>query len=336
MKPIVLFGAGSLGKLTWYALKQKGVQVAYFCDNDIDKQGTFYCGIKVVSPKEVPPDSRIIICNNYMAGEDCISLLEGVDFSDCGLDAERIIGLHKADVKCVDVVITERCSMKCKDCANLMQYYKQPKDCDLDVLFEALDNLTKYVDVYEFRVLGGEPFVCKNLYKVIDKLRTYGRNIVIYTNATIVPKEPARLKGVKFDITNYGHKNHKKLLDVLDANGIEYTTYKPTEWTDSGSVKFRGHTEQRLNEMFANCCVKDVLTLLHGKLYHCPFSAHAHNLGLVVGDYADMSGKESIMNFCKRKEYLTACKYCKGRDYGTPKIKPAIQRDNTGVAAEVS
>ena len=29
-------------------------------------------------------------------------------------------------IRSVDVVITEKCTLKCKDCANLMQYYQNP------------------------------------------------------------------------------------------------------------------------------------------------------------------------------------------------------------------
>ena len=37
-------------------------------------------------------------------------------------------------VKFIDIVITERCSMKCRDCANLMQFYVRPKNSDINFL----------------------------------------------------------------------------------------------------------------------------------------------------------------------------------------------------------
>ena len=53
----------------------------------------------------------------------------------------------------MDVVITERCSLKCKDCANLMQYYEKPQNSDLEILFKSLDRMMECVDqIYEFRV----------------------------------------------------------------------------------------------------------------------------------------------------------------------------------------
>ena len=42
----------------------------------------------------------------------------------------------------------------------------------------------------EFRVIGGEPFMNKDIGKIIDFLKEFSNlsRIVIYTNATIVPK----------------------------------------------------------------------------------------------------------------------------------------------------
>ena len=88
--------------------------------------------------------------------------------------------------------------------------------------------------------------------------------------------------------------------------------------------------------MFKNCCVNDILTLLNGKLYRCPFSANIMNLNAIPineTDFVDLSNdnktlemiKEEILSLYKNKKYLTACSYCNGRDYTTPKIKAAIQ-----------
>ena len=88
--------------------------------------------------------------------------------------------------------------------------------------------------------------------------------------------------------------------------------------------------------MFKNCCVNDVLTLLNGKLYRCPFSANIMNLNAIPindTDFVDLSNdnkslemiKTEIFNLYRNKNYLTACSYCNGRDYTTPKIKAAIQ-----------
>ena len=70
----------------------------------------------------------------------------------------------------IDVVITEQCSMKCRDCANLMQFYSRPKNSDTNLLFKSMDRLMECVDhLNEFRVIGGDPFMNKEIYKINSK-----------------------------------------------------------------------------------------------------------------------------------------------------------------------
>jgi len=386
--PVILFGAGSLGKPVLYALKALGIQVDYFCDSDKRKQGKRYCGVKVISPEELSKltrDAHIFICNNYIISVShlleqmnfkniygCEVLLENTDFStidldtceradpefyDRTLDIERLTGIHKSalktnnidteilDIKCMDIVITECCSLKCQDCANLMQYYVSPKHSDLDLLFRSVDKLLECIDwIYEFRVTGGEAFTNKEIHKIIYKLVSCNNvgSVAIYTNATIVPKDENLLclknKKVKLDITNYGYlsRNYNMLIETLKVNNIKYVTHVPTMWTDSGRIQYHNRTESELAHAFINCCVGDVLTLLNGKIYRCPFSANAHNLNAIPFNDNDVISlfqenkniavlKSEIKHLYTRKKYLTACAYCGSRDYNAPKIKPAIQ-----------
>ena len=77
-------------------------------------------------------------------------------------------------IKNLDVQVTERCSLKCKNCCNLMQYYEKPVDINLDVMLKSVERFMSCVDgVDEFRVLGGDPFMNKELHKIINKLVTY-------------------------------------------------------------------------------------------------------------------------------------------------------------------
>ena len=101
--------------------------------------------------------------------------------------------------------------MKCKNCSNLMQYYNKPINSDIDELFLSIDRFMACVDnIYEFRILGGDPFMNKDLYKVVGQLKKYEqvKKIIVYTNAKIIPKganlDCLKHKKVVLDITNYG------------------------------------------------------------------------------------------------------------------------------------
>ena len=260
-------------------------------------------------------------------------------------------GLGKLNIKYIDLVITERCSMKCVDCSNLMQYYKNPRNSTFEEVKKSVEVTMSSIDyLSEFRVIGGEPFMNKDIGRIIDLLKTFKNlsRIIIYTNATIVPKNET-LKSlihekVSLDITRYEtHKhsinNHEKLMDVLKENKINYITHTADRWTDSGRIKKYERTENELQSLFHNCCVGDILSILNGKLYRCPFSANAHNINAIPYDEKDIIDlleenikadvmREKIKKLYTRKdrkEYLMACKFCKGRDLNTPEIPAGLQ-----------
>ena len=376
LPPLVLYGAGDLGKLALHVLRLAGVEVTAFCDASALKQGNSYREIPIIAPTVLANfarDSRIIVSNNYISTVlpllnelgftdiyDCTSLFEGADFSDAELDVhsleiQRKIAWHQREcakhlaghdqliLKYIDLVITEACSMKCVDCSNLMQYYENPQHSDLGQLFASVDCIMSAVDwIDELRVLGGEPFINKNLAAILEKIKSYKNfgHIIVYTNGTITPQSTT-LKAlqdsrVTVNITNYGKLSRRlpEMVTALEAAGVAHLVKIPS-WTDSGRINFRHRSAEQLDTMFANCCVNDILTLLNGKLYRCPFSANATNLGAVPPNSVDMVNvcgdasrdqvRKDLMKLYLRDSHLQACAYCNGRDYSTPKIEAAIQ-----------
>jgi organic radical activating enzyme len=269
-----------------------------------------------------------------------------IEFYDKMGMKEDYIRDGKLNLKTIDIQVTEKCSLKCKDCNNLMQYYVKPKDVDMDVLFKSIDKFMQCIDnLDEFRVLGGDPFMHKELYKVINKLVAYDKckRVVVYTNAKIVPKGENLIclknKKVVLDITNYGESSsaHLKLVELAKKENIAFTTIKCTDWSDSGRMlPFSGKSEKELENLFTNCCQSELISLLHGKLYRCPFSANGINLkaipqndsdevNLINDNFSINELREQIKKLCFNKKYLTACSYCNGKDFSTLKILSAIQ-----------
>ena len=80
---------------------------------------------------------------------NCVNLFQNTDFSQANfnnmnfLEIRRRIDLYneeikslqninnkELDIKYIDIVITEACSMKCVSCSNLMQYYLKPRNSE--------------------------------------------------------------------------------------------------------------------------------------------------------------------------------------------------------------
>lgn len=240
---------------------------------------------------------------------------------------------EKTYMRSVDVMITTRCSLKCVSCSNLMQYYKEPKNSEQDNTLAALEILNKSVDhISEFRVIGGEPLMNRDWEKIVQGIieKNPERKVFIYTNGTIAPKDDKLelFKGnqnINFVITEYGKlsRNLNNLHNQLDKFEINYSSTLADNWVDCSTIKHHKRTVAENKEVFKQCCVKYLYTLLDGKLYRCPFIANAAKLKAIPdnpADYVDLFSKNQdvkiqIKRLVKAASFFPGCDFCVGRPY---------------------
>ena len=379
--PVVIFGAGLVGKILFYACQALAIEVKCFCDNNKNKTKSKLCGLNIIYAgdlntkypeaiiiisaadiKDVVDQLAILNSHKWCAGA---CFLKDFDISGVELNSPfefaeyavtTCINCHnsylnpdKLFLRSVDLIITERCSLKCKDCSNLMQYYDTPVNCDINMLFEEIEAFCKVIDeVNEFRVIGGEPLMNPQYHLIIKKLldEPKVKKVVIYTNGTIVPVDE-KIKYLKnnkvlFLITDYGanlSKNISGVIKKLQQNNIAFYAHQAAGWTSCAEVNKHNRIPEALLELFRNCCAKNTSTLSDGKLYRCPFSANVHRLKAIPysnNDFIDIKkevnkGKnipelrDEIRKFLLGKKFLDSCDYCNGRTFGDPEIEPAIQ-----------
>lgn len=381
--PVILFGAGIVGEALFHACSKAGIKVECFCDNNINKTNSTMCDVEVVHVqdlKEKYNDAIFLISAADI--KDVVDQLNGLGYSNwhasslllrdfdmsqyqfnapadfvefavstCLLCHDSYLSPDKLFMRSVDIIITERCSLKCRDCSNLMQYYKKPQDCDIDEIMRSIDAFCAFVDeVNEFRIIGGEPFMNKEIHLIINKLvdEPKVRKIVIYTNGTIIPKEDQieylKNNKVLFIITDYGALSKKLniLTQLLEQNNIAFYILKVQGWSDCSKIMRHHRNPEQQEKLFTDCCAKNLITLSNGKLYRCPFAANAARLQAVPDfedDYINLfqapidsidiyEMKKKIRKFLLEKDFLETCDYCNGRPLGTPaEIPPAIQTD---------
>jgi organic radical activating enzyme len=340
-----------------------GIEIDAICDNEIRKCGHKFMGIDVIhTPNLVSKykDIRFIIgalqikdsCDQLsLFGYDKfyspIELLKEYNYLEFKHSVPTLTLKNRVDVfikvhetyfdkdknymRSLDVMITERCSLKCKSCSNLMQYYTNPKNVDQDKTIKALDILRKYVsEISEFRIIGGEPLMNKNWHNIIKKIQNYyNGNIIIYTNGTISPKDECfdglNKKNIRFLITEYGNlsRNLNKLKNQLEKFNIEYTSTPAGYWVDCSNVKHHKRSKEKLAEVFRECCAKYTYTILNEKLYRCPFIANADNLKAIPDDpsnYVNLlsdngSLEKRINKLINVYSFFPACDFCDGRPY---------------------
>ncbi len=375
--PVIIFGARSVGEALYFAAVEAGIKIECFCDNNLNKTKTLVCKTQVIHPsllkkkykdaiflisaadlKDVVEQlnylgyrkwypSTIFLRNFDVFRHEYSFPADFVEYAvkTCLLCHDSYLTPEKLFLRSVDLMVTERCSLRCRDCSNLMRYYQNPQNFDLGQLYKNMDRFFQIIDeINEVRILGGEPFMYKDVHLVIEKLikEPKVKKIIIYTNGTIAPTEHQLrvLKSGKvlFIITDYGElsRNLNNLTKQLSEKKIAFYVQKAGGWTNCAKIKKHDRNSKQQEELFRNCCAKNTITLSDKNLFRCPFSANAHRLRAVPDykdDYVDISAKnikaikKEMRTYLLAKEFLKTCDFCNGRSFGDPLITPAIQRD---------
>lgn len=221
------------------------------------------------------------------------------------------------------LMITTRCSLRCKECSNLMPYYKQPKDYDADEIIEWIKNICDIIDEWICcELVGGEPFLYRDLAKILRYVLNEEKiqYIEFTTNASIIPsREILELLGNKkiyVKVSQYPNLiDLSKLVDILEEYEIRYEIMENMRWSKTGVLTSRNRTEAELQSQYLNCgSAKLCRTILNGKMYVCAKAASLMELGYVDNlEMVDLLDKENLRENMRQflcLPYSKACNYC--------------------------
>ena len=368
---IIIYGAGRYGELALRGLEAIGLAPIFFIDADSSRDE--YLGYDIHSPddaKEYKNDVFLVASLNYyneiidyLHSNGISNIYNIVDLLGLEYDESVLSEYAKDEKHCAEkykntveyansgdlvlnhceVVLTEKCTLRCRDCANLMQYYKSPENISLSSIKDSLERLLRIVDsVLDIRLIGGEPFIYRDIYQVIDFLCTSDKvkRVSIYTNSTLIPDDVVlhSLKRHKafVHMSNYGQVSRKKdeLIRIFRENGINYYLHDYEEWYDVGNLEKRPYLVDQAKEIYNRCIMSKCYTLYRGKLYLCPRSAHGERLGAFANseaEYVDLKdenaeeNRKRVYRMITRSRPLTACYYCNGSSNDSKTIKAAVQ-----------
>jgi hypothetical protein len=236
-------------------------------------------------------------------------------------------------LKRIELNVTSRCTNRCKHCGALMQYYKDAKDMDIEVVKRDFDRMLSIIDFTDdILIMGGEPLIHRELAEL---LRHIGNNqnsfkkigyIRLVSNGTILPDDEL-IDALKFAdcyvwISNYGHTNQKiqELSALFADNGINYEILDTYTWAYVQQV---AANPQEITEddllMRSKKEWKRHRALRAGRLYMCAFLDNGDALGLYPKDeknYVDIyvdDVKEQIAQYLSSDNPLPpGCAYCNG------------------------
>jgi organic radical activating enzyme len=255
-------------------------------------------------------DGKIIECTNEFP------IVNKIEY-----EKENFIRINR-----MDLVLSSRCTLRCKKCANLMQYYEKQHDVDINIIYKSISNLIDSIDeIGTINVIGGEPLLYKKLSEVIRILKNKNKiNFInIITNGTILPqnddlwKEMSNPK-IVLSISDYGKlsKNKIKLLEKCEQYGVNVEILETKVFYDTGNLECRNRTAEELHIVFKECATQ-CRSLFDGELHYCPRSAHGTDLKFIEKknlDYVNVLDKhdlrKKIYNLINKNDYIEACNYC--------------------------
>lgn len=231
----------------------------------------------------------------------------------------------------VEIPITTRCTLRCRDCCNLIPYYEKPSDLDTGQLLRDIDDFLGNVDrVYRIVVMGGEPFLHPGLATILNHLIQQPKvNIVhIFTNATIMPApgvmDLVSHPKVYLTISKYPDglsRCTEELRAALKQRRAHYTVTE-SDWRDMGGFDpGLNDSPQVLKERFAACAIKICHNLFDGAFHVCPRSGHGQRLGQSPPDssdsvpFRDRHDPREFQEGLRRvlaKDFIAACRKCNG------------------------
>ena len=363
IKSVVVYGFGRQG-MGYIAELAKNFRVVMIIDNGI-KDVKEYQGIPIVSLKKYLQsglNEKIIITAAGGAHQAIRQSLldegkkENRDFVDADIFLVGWFWQFKNEVHLgrVSTAITEKCTLRCKNCITYMPYYERPVNYSYDAICHNIDMLCSLVDsIACLNIVGGEPFLSHDIARFMDYIMSKYEGIigkiVVITNGTVVPDEETfralRQYCVEVRISDYTdvvpyQRKLGELINKLENNKVDYQSIKFDEWLDMGKPNENismGETPEEIREHMLRCNGRCQF-LCEGKYFYCSrqwAAEGAFRYQLAEGDYLKLDelvkdlrvGKEKLLNFHignLEKGYCQYCQICKGFDSDTV-VKAGVQ-----------
>lgn len=242
----------------------------------------------------------------------------------------------------LNVIVTEKCSLRCKDCRALIPHVEKPKDEPLEKVKDEISKILDAVDeVIDIEPIGGEPFLYPNISELLEWLCSIDKikNVCITTNGTIIPSkdclEVLRNKKIFIYISDYGYiEKMAKIVETFEKEGIAFDTEVDQQWFDVGGFECRNRSIDELRLEYINCYCEFVLKYVwDNKIWLCPRAPRLSTLKVFESehDYIDLSKYNDANNLRDAiknsffDEYAEACNYCNQGDYNLGIIPAGIQ-----------
>lgn len=235
-----------------------------------------------------------------------------------------------------------KCTLKCRDCCNLIPYLTQ-KSYEVNDIVANIEYITENMDIEVLQIQGGEPFTHKDISKVIEicAMNSKIHKIEIASNGTVMPSEEAiniirkysnkvEIRFSKYKCTDVIRQNiENKLKTLYDIDVREYEfIYNTGEWYKLREVDNKKEKQYDIiNMTYRQCPDKSCWTLSENYFAGCGRMIaylelkNENTTGSNIIDLKKIKneGKKFIDEFQRFEEWYNTkaselCGYCKISD----------------------
>ena len=366
---LILYGMGRIGRRILPTLMNE-FSVPYLIDGK--QSGSEILGLKVLNlpqaAEQLKKEKIKIVVTTVMASYTEIAAeLEKYGFHEnedfCYF--ERFAGewnlrwRNRCVLSKIDTVITSRCTLKCQNCNMFIGHVTEPQDISFESLKNNFDLFFDSVDfVYEYTLLGGEPFLHKDLKEIISYLGDkYGDRIGqinLISNGTVLPSEEVMKTLVRYHVTVHisdytcsvpCEEKLKKVTEGFSKYNVVYYIIPNNTWKDVIYPNMTYSIDNPREHMLL--CGHSTHSVDYGKLYWCDpaFAAeHFTNFPSKVDDSLDLlenkrnnSKQEASLNIFRylmgdvnERGYMSICEKCAGVGKDNQRIVTAGVQLKTG------
>ena len=227
----------------------------------------------------------------------------------------------------LEMHLVDHCNLNCKGCSHFSSLVKGQALIDIDDLTQDLQRFRElFSDVYEIRLMGGEPLLHPDICKFIENTRHIFQktSIAIYTNGILLKEMPnifweaCRVNHAYIKLTKYPIQlDIKAIKQIAKANHVRIKIPKQVNIFYK-FINIKGDSDPE--KSFRSCRAVHICPFLrNGKLFTCAFAPHVHlfnqffdqSIPVTEGDYVDIYGDvtpEEILDFLMHPVPL--CQWC--------------------------
>lgn len=242
--------------------------------------------------------------------------------------------LNKFEIPYVEMFITTKCNLRCKDCSNLIPKISDQHNFSYEEIINSLRKLLDKINgLYRLKLHGGEVFLHPDLPDIIRFCDAEHKikSIRLATNGTIIPStsviDALKNSKVVVQISDYHLPQCRisDLISLLELNGIKYAYLKDQVWRDMGDFA------KRASNRYEECSITRCTSLYNGRLFVCSRAAIANHLKLINNiesiplDSDTSDFKKHMHSFYNNSK--TACNYCDGDTKYANTVASGVQEE---------